>query len=133
MSTTAIIEAAFQLLETFSYLPQPPILYPGIQGEPPQTGMWLQPSVFPNEPDDIAWENDACVDTRGFFQILVYFRPGQGLIAPSELADALIAFFPKGSDLGPVRVRKRPWQSPAVTEDGSKLFIPVTVSYKGLT
>jgi len=133
MSTTAIIEAAFQLLETFSYLPQPPILYPGIQSEPPQTGMWLQPGVFPNEPDDIAWDDDACVDTRGFFQILVYFRPGQGLIAPSELADALIAFFPKGSDLGPVRVLKRPWQSPAVTEDGSKLFIPVTVSYKGLT
>lgn len=133
MSTTAIIEAAFQLLETFTYLPQPAILYPGIQSEPPQTGMWLQPSVFPNEPADIAWENDACVDTRGFFQVLVYFRPGQGLIDPSELADALIAFFPKGSTLGPVRVLKRPWQSPAVTEDASKLFIPVTVPYKGLT
>jgi len=133
MSTTDIIEAAFQKLETFGYSPQPEILYPGIQNEPPQAGIWLQPGVFPNEPQDIAWDDDSCVDTRGFVQVLVYFRPGQGVIEPSELADALIAFFPKGLQLGPVRVRKRPWQSPVIVEDSSKLFIPVTIPYKGLT
>lgn len=133
MSTTDILEAAFQKLKAFIHDPQPEILWPGIQENPPDAGMWLQPGFFPNEPGDIAWDDDACVDTRGFFQILIYFRPGQGLIDPSELADALIAFFPKGFELGPVRVRKRPWQSPAVTEDSSKLFIPVTVPYKGLT
>ena len=133
MSTTGIIEAAFQALETFTYSPQPTILYPGIKSEPPQRGMWLQPMVFPNEPSDIAWDNGACVDTRGFLQILIYFRPGQGVIEPSELADALIAFFPKGSTIGPVRVLKRPWQSPVVVEDSSSLFIPVTVPYQGLT
>jgi len=133
MSTTDIIESVFQILDTFGFSPQPEILWPGIQSDPPQTGMWLQPSVFPNEPDDIAWDNDSCVDTRGFVQILVYFRPGQGVIQPSELADALIAKFPKGSGIGPVRVLKRPWQSPVVVEDSSKSFIPVTVPYKGLT
>ena len=133
MSTTDILQAALTKLETFVYAPQPQILWPGIQETPPQTGMWLQPSLFPNEPGDIAWDDDACVDTRGFFQILIYFRPGQGQIDPSELADALIAHYPKGSVLGPVRVRKRPWQSPAVTQDASKLFIPVTVPYQGLT
>jgi hypothetical protein len=133
MSTTDILEAAFQKLASFVYSPAPEILWPGIQETPPESGMWLQPGFFPNEPEDMAWDDDACVDTRGFFQILIYFRPGQGLVAPSELADALIAFFPKGFELGPVRVRKRPWQSPAVTEDASKLFIPVTVPYKGLT
>jgi hypothetical protein len=133
MSTTEIIEAAFEKLETFVYSPQPEILYPGIKTKPPQAGMWLQPKVFPNEPGDIAWDNDACVDTRGWFQILVYFRPGQGIIDPSTLADALIDFFPKGSTLGTVRVRKRPWQDPYITQDSSKLYIPVTVPYKGLT
>ncbi len=133
MSTTLILEAALQKLESFVHLPQPQILWPGIQETPPKNGMWLQPGFFPNEPDDLAWDNDACVDTRGFFQILVYFRPGQGPLDPSKLADTLIAFFPKGLDLGPVRVRKRPWQSPMVTEDASKLYIPVTIPYKGLT
>jgi hypothetical protein len=133
MSTTAILEAAFEKLELFVYSPQPEILWPGIQETPPGSGIWLQPRLFPNEPDDISWDNDSCVNTRGFFQILIYFRPGQGQIDPSEMADALIDFFPKGSDLGPVRIRKRPWQSPSVTEDASKLFIPVTVPYMGLT
>ena len=133
MSTTYIIESVFELLEAFGYSPQPTILYPGIQSDPPQSGIWLEPSVFPNEPEDIAWDNDSCVDTRGFVQILVCFRPGQGVIEPSELADALIAAFPKGLSIGPVRVLKRPWQSPVVVEDSSRLFIPVTVPYKGLT
>jgi len=133
VSTTEILEAALEKLNSFVYSPQPDILWPGIQDEPPQSGLWLQPSFFPNEPDDIAWDNDACVDTRGFLQILVYYRPGQGQLDPSALADALIAYFPKGSALGPVRIRKRPWQSPAVVDDADKLFIPVTVPYKGLT
>ena len=133
MSTTDILQAALTKLETFVYSPQPQILWPGIQETPPESGMWLQPSLFPNEPADIAWDDDACVDTRGFIQILIYFRPGQGQIDPSELADALIAFYPKGSALGPVRVRKRPWQSPAITQDASKLYIPLTIPYQGLT
>lgn len=133
MSTTDILDAALAKLETFTYVPQPEILWPGIQAEPPDEGIWLQVRFAPNEPYDLAWDDDACVDTRGHLRILVYFRPGQGQIIPSELADALIAFYPKGSDLGPVRVRKRPWQSPMVTEDASKLYIPVTIPYMGLT
>lgn len=133
MSSTEILEAAIDRLEAFSYSPQPDILWAGRKEDSPNTGMWLQPRLFGNEPGDDSWDNDACVDTRGFFQILVYLRPGQGQIAPSELADALIAWFPKGRALGPVRVNKQPWQSPMVTEDASKLYIPVTVPYQGLT
>lgn len=133
MTTTTIIEAAFQHLQSFVYSPQPEVIWPGLQSEPPEQGMWLQADMFPNEPTDMAWDNDACVDTRGFFQILVCFRPGRGLIEPSELADALVDHFPKGTALGPVRVRKRPWQAPVVIPDASTLYIPVTVAYSGLT
>ena len=82
MSTTDITEAVFAKLKTFAHDPLPAILWPGIQETPPETGMWLQPGHFPNEPHDIAWDNGACVDTRGFAQVLVYFRPGQGVIDP---------------------------------------------------
>jgi len=133
MSTTDILEAALSALNAFPYSPTPTILWPGIQSSPPDEGIWLVPGLFPNETRDIAWDNDSCVDTRGFFQILVYYRPGQGQIEPSELADALVSYFPKGSGIGPVRVRKRPWQSPAVVEDADRIFIPVTVPYEGLT
>ncbi len=128
-----IQEAAFDRLDSFNYSPQPDVLWPGLQETPPETGMWLQPKLSPGESGDIAWDNDSCINTTGMFQILVYFRPGHGQIEPSELADALIEFFPKGTELGPVRVRKQPWQTPMVTEDASSLYIPVMVPYMGLT
>jgi hypothetical protein len=129
----AILDAAFDKLMTFSYSPMPEILWPGIQNKPPHTGMWLEPRIIPKKPGNIVWDNCGSQDTQGTLQIRVYFRPGQGQIEPSELADALIDFFPKGTVLGPVRVRKRPWQNPMITEDSSKLFITVNVPYKGLT
>lgn len=133
MSTTDILEAALQKLQAFSYSPLPEIMWPGIQETPPEEGMWLEARLFPGDPTDIAWDNDACVDTRGWFQISVYFRPGQGQIEPSELADALIAYFPKGSVLGTVRIKQRPYQKPMIAEDASKCFIDVIVPYMGLT
>ena len=133
MSTTQILNAALERLEIFQHSPQPPIVWPGIQEEPPQEGMWLRPGFFPNDPVNIAWDEDSCVESRGFFQVLVYFRPGNGTVEPATLADNLIRFFPKGLQLGPVRIRKRAWQALAVTEDASKLFIPVTIPYLGLT
>lgn len=134
MSTTDIMLAAFDRLKAFSYDPQPEIIWPGKKTKPPEKGMWLEPIFLPNVPENMAWDNDSCVDTRGSFRILLYYRPGQGQVEPSEMADALIAHFPKGLDLGPVRVNRRPWQAPSITnDDGGKLYIPITVSYKGLT
>ena len=133
MSTTEIMLAAFDRLKAFDFDPQPEIIWPGHKTEPPDAGIWLEPGFFPNEPDDIAWD-DGCMDTRGFFQVLIYYRPGHGQVEPSQLADALIAHFPKGLALENVRIRKRAWQAPSIThDDGSKLYILVTIPYKGRT
>src|SRR6056300_1240628 len=116
MSTTTIRRAAYERLSWFVYDPQPVIVWPGIESNPPGTGMWLEPQLFPNEPEDVAWNDDACVDTKGFLQIKVHYRPGEGLPNPVNLADALIVFFPKGSALGPVSVSQRAWQGPPVED-----------------
>lgn len=135
--STEIMEACFEHLATFSNAPdpEPEILWPAIPKTTPDSGFWLEPGYFPNTNRDIGWDNDSCVDTRGFFQVLVYFRvrPNLGQVIPSELADKIIAHFPKGTVLGPVRVRARPSQAPMVTEDSSKSYIPVTIPYMGLT
>lgn len=133
-TTTDIMEACFEHLEDFVYSPAPEILYPALQTDPPSEGAWLEARFFPNEPVDRVWGDEACVEARGFFQVSVCFRtrPGIGQMSPSSIADALIAHFEKGTELGPVRVRKRPWQSPMIVEDSSKSFIPVTVPYWGM-
>ena len=135
-ANTEIMTACFDRLLTFSNAPDPnpEILWPEITDDPPDSGFWLEPGYFPNENGDLYWDNDGCVDTRGFFQVLVYYRtrPDLGQVIPSTLADKIIDHFPKGTALGPVRVRKRPSQGPKVDEKG-KSYIPVTISYMGLT
>jgi hypothetical protein len=129
---TDILEAAFQRLNAFTYSPQPQVLWPGLQSDPPAAGAWLEPGFFPNEPEDLAWNDDGCVNSEGFFQVLVHYRPGQGQPEPVILADAIICHFPKGLALGPVRVNKRGWQSLPV-ESSDDVFIPVTIPYRGVT
>lgn len=134
MSATDIMTAFFDRLNSFTYFSVSlPIIWPGLQSAPPQEGIWLETKFFPNEPVDRAWDNDACVEARGYFMVYVCFRqrPDAGQVEPSLVADAIIEHFPKGTELGPVRVRKQPWQSPAITPDASMSYIPVTVSYMG--
>jgi hypothetical protein len=132
MSTTEILDACLDRLEEFDHSPPLPIAWPGIEIDPPEDGMWLDALNFPNQPRDLAWDNDSCHDTFGFFQVRVYYRPSVGQVVPSTVADLLIDHFPKGLVLGPVRVRQRPWQSPAVTLP-DKLYIPVTIRWRGIT
>lgn len=128
---TTILKGFFERLESFNYFPLPAIMWPGLNQAPPTSGLWIEPGYFPNEHQDDVWDDDTCVLFRGFAQALIGFRPNDGLVAPYELADALIAWFPKGQAIGPVRVRKRPWASPHFVGDGDKLFIPVTIRLTG--
>ena len=129
--STSILTACLTQLQTLDYSPAPTILWPGLNQEPPQDGLWLEAGYFPNEPIDRTWNNDSCAEQRGFFQVLVGYRPGDGEIAPSELVDAVLDLFPKGTDLGGVVVTKQPTFSPAFADEGDKLFIPVTINYRG--
>ena len=131
MTTTERFVAFMEHLDSFVYLPQPPIMWPGIQSDPPDTGYCLEPKLFPNEPEDPAWDDDACARPIGFFQVKVYFRvrPDTGLVGPSTLADAIIDHFSKGTVIGDVRVKKQPHQSPVVDDDASRSFIVVTAHY----
>lgn len=128
--TTAILQGGIDHLKLLNL--QQPIAWPDVNFNPPDSGMWVELNLFPNEPLDPVWDNDGCVVTRGFLQILVGYRPGMGRIQASNLADSIIAHFSKGTHLGPVRVLKKPWQSTPVI-DSDKIFIPITISYRSLT
>ncbi len=129
--STDILTACLTRLQSFSYSPAPTILWPNVQSTPPATGLWLEPGYFPNEPIDDTWSQD-CAETRGFFQILVGYRKGTGEISASELADAVVAWFPKTTALDGVVVRKRPTRGPAYVDE-DKCFIPITIYFIGMT
>lgn len=131
MNTTQILTASCEHLNTLSFSPAPEIAWPGVDFDPPDSGEWLEFRLFPNEPGNISWDNGAPVQMRGFGQVLVCYRPGRGEVTPSELADAVVSHFAKGTELGPVRVSRLPYRAPAVDEDGYS-FIPVTIPYLGI-
>lgn len=130
--STDILEACLERLEDFDYSPPPALLWPGKKMEPPEEGFWIEPRYFPGEPADETWD-EGCVVTTGFFYLLVGCDAGIGEDEASELADALVAWFPKGQELGPVRVLKRATRGGSYIDEGSRLYIPVTVRYQGLT
>lgn len=108
-----------------------PIAWPGVELNPPASGLWLLVRHFPNETEDLAWDNDGAILVRGFFQVEVNYRHGlQGIFPASRLADTIIQTFGKGVPISDVFVEKTPWQSPEVVED-DRNFIPVTVPYYG--
>lgn len=116
------------------------IAWPGKPFDPPAaaSALWLQASIFPGESDNIVLAAGP-VMFRGFVQILVGFRNNaQGVRPAYEVAEALVALYAKGTDLGPVKVSTRPSIGPAVSEQGSARlsqgtnYLPITVPYLGL-
>lgn len=111
------------------------IAWPGKDFDPPSSATphldcWFEMNHFPNEPNDPHWGNDAEQEYIGFFQVQVFFRPGNGIMLGKDQAELIQAHFKKGTELGPVKVSKKPWMSPHVV-DGANLYIPVTIPYLG--
>jgi hypothetical protein len=132
--TTDVLKAFLTKVQTFANGESPSIkvAYPNVDFKPGSSSMWLEARYFPNESETVTWGNQEAHVAIGFLQVLVMYRTGVGQIAASELADKLITAFPKGTVISNVSVRRRPSQAPAVQLD-DKAFIPITISYRGLT
>lgn len=126
--TTEILEAFNEALKAAAL--GVPVGWSGVDFKPPPQGLWLETQLFPNEPQDPLFAGGPIV-ARGFYQVLVGGRPNFGEVRMSELADLVIAAFPKASQVGPVYVSKTPWRSPLIRE-GAQLLIPVTIPYRAL-
>lgn len=135
MATTGIMTAFMAKLDIFGALP---IAWPGRHTSPPSTGMWLEVKFFPNEPQNLSWDNDSQQLLKGYFQIGVFYRPGINIgqvssVTASELADSLINHFPKGLRLlRNIRIFKTAWQRSAFDMEG-KSVIPITIPYLGIS
>lgn len=108
-----------------------PIAWPGVDFTPPSEGMWFEVRHFPNESENMSMEGSSKQLFIGFVQVSVLVRPGSGIVDLTAEAEKIQAHFPKGLDLGPVQVLKRPYQM-APVPDGDRISIPVTVPYRGI-
>jgi len=106
-----------------------PIAWPGVDFTPPDSGLWLEVSFFPNEPMQDGIGDGASAAPRGNFQIAAADRPGAGVVNVTDLATTVAGIYPKGTVIvDPVRVRLTPYQLQLVKMD-DRLMIPVTIPY----
>lgn len=114
-----------------SYSTSLPIAWPGINFTPPSEGRWFEVRHFPNTPNNLVMDADGDQEFLGFLQVSVFDRPGTGIVNLTEEAEGIIGHFPKGTALGPVTVRVKPYLSSPIPADNS-IQIPVTIPYKGI-
>lgn len=134
MANSDILRALLERLNAYST--SLPVAYLGKQwnGEsfvPPSSGMWLESSYMPNEPDDVMW-TEAEAMQMGLFQVDVRFRSDTTEPLAQLEADKIVAHFAKGFQLdGAVRVEKRPYVRGRVTDEANA-YVPVIIPYRGM-
>jgi hypothetical protein len=110
--------------------PALPVSWPGIHFTPPDEGSWLELRLFPNETQNYGLADDAPALHQGMLQVGVCTRPGGGIVDALQVAGAVVAAFPKGTQVGPVSVQRKPWISGVLTES-DRIVHPVTIPYRG--
>ena len=122
-----IMTACFTRLATLS--PPYPIAWPGTTFEPPATGAWLQPAVLPNTGLDNGLAPGDGVIEQGIFQVMVWTRPGAGLMGVNAIATSIAALFPKDYRIvSLLRVSRNPYIT-TIDDGGEKVGVMVTVPY----
>lgn len=124
MTPSAIYDA---LLTRCGTLPGPyPTSYPNQSFTPPPDAPYLQAEVFPNRP---RWQalGPGRMD-QGLLQITIVSPIRDGLIPIAEIADVVLAHFPKGQKFDGVRVSGEPWVAQPIIE-ASEIRLPVTIPW----
>lgn len=130
--TDSSIYAAFAAhLANFvaSLSPPVPCAYPGVHFTPPGEGLWLEAAWFANRSVNYGVGDDGPTLHQGFFQVSVCDRPGHGIVPSAAMADAVIAGFPKGTQIGPASVYEKPSRGKTLEAD-EKLVTPVSIYYR---
>jgi hypothetical protein len=97
---------------------------------PPTDGKYLAVSYFPNRPMASGLSSGR-VD-QGLLQVTVVWPKNAGLIAPSNVAQAVIDHFPNGlvlqSGATRVKISGQAWQA-APIPDADRVSIPITIPW----
>ena len=127
--TTDIYDAFAELAGEFAADKVLPIAYPGISFTPPASGMWLELRPFWNDGENYGLADDGPTSEQGFFRLMACSRVGAGINDVQDLAEDIVAAFPKGTMLAKARVERMPTMSGPIQDD-DRTTIPVTIRWR---
>lgn len=108
-----------------------PIAWPGVDFQPPESGIWLEVSFFPTQGIDQGLAPGDTVVPQGIFQIAVMARSGVGYVPVLAASDSVMAVYPKNTTIiAPVRVQRAPYVFD-LPVSGDRIGAIVTVPYSG--
>lgn len=127
-----ITEALMTRLAALTLSPVLPVAYPNVPFTPPASGPYLVANA-PLRATTAAVGISAWDEHSGVFQVDVMYRTQDGVIKPTQIADAVAAHFPRNLRLanGSVRVdiNEKPSIAAPVT-DAPNLKTPVSIRYR---
>lgn len=135
MSTKAIYDAFCADVTTFAQAQSPelPVSWPNIDFTPPSSGQWLRVLAFWNDSQDIGMEVGAAVEDKGFFRIFACTRQGEGVAVIQDLADDIVAEFPKRHAFGGAYVERTPGKSgPNTNDSNASQYMVVTIRWRAV-
>ena len=127
-----ITEALMEHLSELTLSPVLPVAYPNVPFTPPVSGPYLHAHA-PLRATTAAIGISAWDEHAGIFQVDVVYRAQDGVIKPTQIADAVAAHFPRNLHLenGSVRVDiNEPPSIAAPVTDGTNLKTPVSIRYR---
>lgn len=131
----AIQSALLNRLGAMVLTPAVPVALPNVPFTPPvpgQNAAWLRGTILPA--DSIALSVDYGSENQhfGIFQVDIFYGIGSGALAPGRIADAVLAWFRRGTRLTKdgftVEVTRVPWVGQLIDDD-PWVMIPVSVPY----
>lgn len=136
-----ITEALFIRLAALTLSPALPVAYPDVAFTPPAGGQWIEVAVLRARTQGVgisAWDEHA-----GIFQVTVVTpkSPAGGTKTPTQIADAVAAWFPRGTRLINGSVQVDVYEKPAIASfyidhrgsigiDSTCTRTPVSIRYR---
>lgn len=130
---TTLYTAVAQAVSSFATSESLPVLYPGVGGNPPDTGLWLELRFFYNDTLAYGLADGGPSLVDGFIRIGVADQPHGGIVAALEIVDKIASAFDKGyviDEDSNTRIYEAPSVS-GVLELDDRVLVPVTLRFRG--
>lgn len=119
-------------LAALTLSPALPVAWEGRDYTPP-AGTYLSARYLPNTNQEPFVGNTDPARHLGIFQVTVNVLPDGGIIAPSDIAGAIVDHFAKGTKLSANGVTVHVYEKPSVgsaLQDPERIRVPVSIRYQ---
>lgn len=136
---TAVLMALLERLGALTFSPAIEVAYPNVPFTQPvatRNAMWLRATFLPAPKTALGIDPRSANEISGIFQVDVIAGAGAGEPWISRVAQAVMAWFARGTDLVKdsqrVRVNLTPYRG-RMMKDDTWMIIPVSIPYQAFT